>query len=119
MLLRRGGDRCYVQVKTGPRVCYQRPSVDVLFASVAEMAGPNTVAVLLTGMGADGAQGLLKLRKAGAHTIAQDEATCVVYGMPREAVELGAAAQVLPLGAIPAAMLAPRRGAAAPVLAAR
>lgn len=119
MLLRRAGERYYVQVKTGPKVCYQRPSVDVLFASVAESAGANTVAVLLTGMGADGAQGLLKLRKAGAHTIAQDEATCVVYGMPREAVELGAAAQVLPLGAIAAAMLGPRRSAAAPALALR
>jgi two-component system chemotaxis response regulator CheB len=112
MLLRRAGERCHVQVKTGPRVCYQRPSVDVLFASVAEAAGAHTVAVLLTGMGSDGAQGLLKLRKAGAHTIAQDEATCVVYGMPREAVELGAAVQVLPLGAIPAAMLSPRRASA-------
>ena len=71
------------------------------------MAGKAAVAVLLTGMGADGAQGMLKLRNGGAHTIAQDEATCVVYGMPREAVALGAAADVLPLWAIPAAMLAP------------
>jgi two-component system chemotaxis response regulator CheB len=109
MLLRKSGGRYFVNVKTGPRVCYQRPSVDVLFASVAECAGPATVAALLTGMGSDGAQGLLKLRKAGAHTIAQDEATCVVYGMPREAVELGAAVQILPLAAIAGAMLAPRR----------
>jgi two-component system chemotaxis response regulator CheB len=114
MLLRKAGDRFFVSVKTGPRVCYQRPSVDVLFTSIAELAGPATAAVLLTGMGADGAQGLLKLRNCGAHTIAQDEATCVVYGMPREAVELGAAMQVLPLPAIAAAMLAPRRAAAAP-----
>ena len=108
MLLRKTGGRYHVTVKTGPRVCYQRPSVDVLFASVAESAGPAAVAVLLTGMGSDGAQGLLKLRRVGAHTIAQDEATCVVYGMPREAVELGAAVQVLPLPAIAAAMLAPK-----------
>lgn len=108
MLLRRQAGGYRVIVKTGPRVCYQRPSVDVLFASVAEAAGPATVGVLLTGMGADGAQGLLKLRQSGAHTIAQDEATSVVYGMPREAVALGAAVQVLPLPAIAAAMLAPR-----------
>ena len=106
MLLRHSGGRYYVSVKTGPRVCYQRPSVDVLFASVAEAAGADAVGVLLTGMGNDGAQGLLKMRQAGAHTIAQNEATCVVYGMPREAVELGAAAQILALPAIAEAMLA-------------
>ena len=106
MLLRHGGGRYYVSVKTGPRVCYQRPSVDVLFASVAEAAGADAVGVLLTGMGNDGAQGLLKMRQAGAHTIAQNEATCVVYGMPREAVERGAAAQILALPAIAEAMLA-------------
>jgi len=116
MLLRKRGDHYYVSVKTGPRVCYQRPSVDVLFASVADTAGAQAVGVLLTGMGNDGAQGLLKMRQAGARTIAQDEATCVVYGMPREAVELGAAAQVLPLSAIAEAMLATRsrRGAREP-----
>jgi two-component system, chemotaxis family, protein-glutamate methylesterase/glutaminase len=108
MLLRNSGGRHYVSVKTGPRVCYQRPSVDVLFSSVAEVAGPDAVGVLLTGMGNDGAQGLLKMRQAGARTIAQNEATCVVYGMPREAVELGAAAQILPLPAIAEAMLAVR-----------
>jgi two-component system chemotaxis response regulator CheB len=111
MLLRKTGGRYYVSVKTGPRVCYQRPSVDVLFTSVAEAAGGLAAGVLLTGMGSDGAQGLLKMRKAGAHTIAQDEATCVIYGMPREAAGLGAAAQVLPLPAIAAAMLANRRPA--------
>jgi two-component system chemotaxis response regulator CheB len=114
MVLRKSGGRYMVSVKTGPRVCYQRPSVDVLFSSVAEVADGYTVGVLLTGMGSDGAQGMLKLRKAGAHTIAQDEATCVVYGMPREAVELGAAVQVLPLPSIAAAMLAPRHAAAHP-----
>ena len=108
MLLRHSGGRYYVSVKTGPRVCYQRPSVDVLFSSVAEAARADAVGVLLTGMGNDGAQGLLKMRQAGARTIAQNEATCVVYGMPREAVELGAAAQVLPLPAIAEAMLAAR-----------
>jgi two-component system, chemotaxis family, protein-glutamate methylesterase/glutaminase len=108
MLLRDSGGRHYVSVKTGPRVCYQRPSVDVLFCSVAEVAGPDAVGVLLTGMGNDGAQGLLKMRQAGAHTIAQNEATCVVYGMPREAVQLGAAAEVLPLPAIAEAILATR-----------
>ena len=108
MLLRRSGGRYYVSVKTGPRVCYQRPSVDVLFSSVAEAAGAEAVGVLLTGMGNDGAQGLLRMRQAGARTIAQNEATCVVYGMPREAVELGAVAQVLPLTAIAEAMLAAR-----------
>jgi two-component system chemotaxis response regulator CheB len=106
MLLRRSGGRYYINVKTGPRVCYQRPSVDVLFSSVAEAAGADAVGALLTGMGNDGAQGLLKMRQSGARTIAQDEATCVVYGMPREAVQLGAAAQVLPLPAIAEAMLA-------------
>ena len=105
MLLRNSGGRYTVTVKTGPRVCYQRPSVDVLFFSVAEAAGNLAVGVLLTGMGSDGAQGLLKMRQAGARTIAQDEASCVVYGMPRDAVELGAAGQVLPLGAVPQAML--------------
>jgi two-component system chemotaxis response regulator CheB len=108
MLLRQTAGRYYVNVKTGPRVCYQRPSVDVLFSSVAEAAGADAVGVLLTGMGNDGALGLLKMRRAGAGTIAQNESTCVVYGMPREAVELGAAEQILPLPAIAEAMLASR-----------
>jgi two-component system chemotaxis response regulator CheB len=106
MLLRKSASGYYVSVKTGPRVCYQRPSVDVLFSSVAEAAGPNASGVLLTGMGADGARGLLKMREAGARTIAQDEASCVVFGMPREAIALGAAVQVAPLDRIPAAILA-------------
>jgi two-component system, chemotaxis family, protein-glutamate methylesterase/glutaminase len=105
MLLRKSGGRYYVTVKTGPRVCYQRPSVDVLFLSVAEVAGAAAVGVLLTGMGTDGAQGLLRMRNAGARTIAQDEASCVVYGMPREAMEVGAAAEVVPLSRIAEAML--------------
>jgi len=106
MLVRRSGMAARVEVKTGPRVHYQRPSVDVLFTSVAEAYGPDAIGVLLTGMGADGAEGLLKMKQAGAHTIAQDEATCVVFGMPREAIRLGAAAQVLPLGSIGRAILA-------------
>ncbi len=105
MLLRRipGGYR--VAVKDGPLVCYQRPSVEVLFSSVAEAAGPNATGVILTGMGNDGANGLLKMKQAGAHTIAQDEASCVVFGMPREAIRAGAAAEVLPLDKIAAAIL--------------
>jgi two-component system chemotaxis response regulator CheB len=114
MLLRRSAGRYYVSVKTGPRVCYQRPSVDVLFSSVAEAAGADAIGAILTGMGNDGAQGMLKMRQAGAHTIAQNEATCVVYGMPREAVALGAAAQVLPLNAIAEAMLSTRARRANP-----
>jgi len=89
----------------GPKVCYQRPSVDVLFRSVARETGPHAIGVLLTGMGADGAAGLLEMRRAGADTIAQNEETCVVFGMPREAIRLGAAQQVLPLGEIAGALL--------------
>lgn len=108
MLLRRSGGRYSVEIKTGPRVCYQRPSVDVLFSSVAAAAGADATGVLLTGMGADGAQGLLKMRQAGARTVAQDEASCVVFGMPREAILLGAAAQGTPLEAIPAVIMGSR-----------
>jgi two-component system chemotaxis response regulator CheB len=108
MLLRRADGGYFVKVKTGPRICYQRPSVDVLFLSVAEAAGREAVGVLLTGMGADGAQGLLAMCRIGARTIAQDEDTCVVFGMPREAIALGAAGQVLPLGMIPDAILRAR-----------
>jgi two-component system chemotaxis response regulator CheB len=121
MVLRKMGGRMFVNVKTGPRVCYQRPSVDVLFHSVAEAAGAQAVGVLLTGMGSDGAQGMLRMRQAGARTIAQDEATCVVFGMPREAIALGAAEQVLSLHSIPDAILGSGRQAAAsqPAIAAR
>jgi two-component system chemotaxis response regulator CheB len=100
MLLRKRAGGYSVGVRTGPQVCYQRPSVDVMFASVAEAAGANAVAAILTGMGADGAQGMLALRKAGASTIAQDEATSVVFGMPKEAIRIGAAEKVLPLDQI-------------------
>ena len=106
LVLQARGARYLVRVKDGPPVHHQRPAVDVLFASVARHAGGDAVGVLLTGMGADGARGLLAMRDAGAHTVAQDEASCVVYGMPKEAVKLGAAAEVLPLSRIPAALLA-------------
>jgi two-component system, chemotaxis family, protein-glutamate methylesterase/glutaminase len=97
MLLRRSGARYYVEVKTGPMVHHQRPAVDVLFKSTAQYAGANSIGVILTGMGADGAAGLLDMKNMGAGTIAQDEKTCVVFGMPKEAIKLGAADKVLPL----------------------
>jgi two-component system chemotaxis response regulator CheB len=105
LLLRRSGARYHVQVKDGPRVNRHRPSVDVMFRSVAQAAGRNAVGAILTGMGGDGAQGLLEMKRAGARTLAQDEATCVVYGMPKVAVELGAVDDVLPLDRIPARIL--------------
>jgi two-component system chemotaxis response regulator CheB len=97
ILLKRSGARYYVSVKTGPMVCHQRPSADVLFNSSAEYAGSNAVGVILTGMGSDGARGLLRMRQAGARTIGQDEASCVVYGMPKEAARIGAVEKVAPL----------------------
>jgi two-component system chemotaxis response regulator CheB len=97
MVLARSGGTYLVKIKDGPRVHYQRPSVDVLFHSVAQVAGRNAVGALLTGMGADGARGLLAMRDSGAFTLAQDEASCVVFGMPKEAIKLGAAAAVVPL----------------------
>ncbi len=105
MLLRKRGAEYYVAIEDGPRVCFQRPSVDVLFDSVAEAAGANAVGALLTGMGSDGAQGLLKMKRAGARTMAQDEASSVVFGMPREAIRLGAADEVLPLDRVAGALL--------------
>ena len=105
MVLRRSGSTLRVQVKDGPQVCYQRPSVDVMFASVAETCGPNAIGAILTGMGADGAQGLLRMKKAGAFTLAQDEESCVVFGMPREAIRAGAVDQTLSLSQIPQAIL--------------
>jgi len=101
LLLKKRAGRYYVQVKSGPTVHHQRPSVDILFKSVADTAAECTVGILLTGMGADGAEGLLKMRKAGAATIAQDEKSCVVFGMPKEAIKLGAAQWVLSLDRIP------------------
>ena len=105
MLLNRSGARYYVRVRTGPMVHHQRPAVDVLFKSVARYAGANAAGVILTGMGKDGAEGLLEMKNNGAKTIGQDEASCVVYGMPREAAARGAVERVLDLYDIPAGIL--------------
>lgn len=95
-----------VRIKNAPPVHHQRPSVDVLFHSVARAAGSNAVGVLMTGMGVDGAEGLLAMKRSGAHTIAEHEDSCVIYGMPREAVELGAATEVVRLPEIAAHVMA-------------
>ena len=100
MLLRRNGAQYFVDVIDGPLVNRHKPSVDVLFRSVAKCAGANALGVIMTGMGDDGARGLLEMRKAGALTIGQDEESCVVYGMPKEAVKCGAVAKTVPLSAI-------------------
>jgi two-component system chemotaxis response regulator CheB len=97
MLLKRSGARYYVEIKDGPLVSRHRPSVDVLFRSAARYAGKNCVGVILTGMGDDGARGMLEMKEAGAYNIAQDEATSVVYGMPKEALKLGGVDKVMPL----------------------
>lgn len=97
MLLKRSGSRYYVEVKNGPMVHHQRPAVDVLFRSVAKTAGANAVGILMTGMGADGAIGLLEMKETGAGTIAQDEKSCVVFGMPKEAIKIGAADKIVAL----------------------
>jgi len=101
MLLKRSGSRYFVEVKEGPMIHHQRPAVDVLFNSVAKYAGANAVGVILTGMGADGAQGMREMKQAGAKTIAQDENSCVVFGMPKEAIRLGGVDRVVPLDRIP------------------
>jgi two-component system chemotaxis response regulator CheB len=100
MLLRRDGANYHVDVIDGPLVNRHRPSVDVLFRSVAKQAGANALGVIMTGMGDDGAAGLLEMRKAGARTVAQDEESCVVYGMPKEAVKRGGVEKSVPLNAI-------------------
>ena len=99
-LLKRSGARYYVEVKDGPLVSRHRPSVDVLFRSASRYAGKNVCGVILTGMGDDGAKGMLEMKETGAINIAQDEATCVVFGMPNEAIKAGGVDQVLPLQAI-------------------
>jgi two-component system, chemotaxis family, protein-glutamate methylesterase/glutaminase len=101
MVLKRSGSLYFVNIKEGPMVHHQRPAVDVLFNSVAKVAGANATGVILTGMGADGAQGMLEMKRAGAKTIAQDEGSCVVFGMPKEAIKLGAVDRVAPLDRIP------------------
>jgi len=105
VLLKRSGARYFVEIKDGPLVCRHRPSVDVLFRSAARYAGKNAVGVIMTGMGDDGARGMLELKDAGARTLAQDEASSVVFGMPGEAIRLGGVDQVLPLHGISAAVI--------------
>lgn len=100
MLVERIGRKYRAVIKDGPHVSRHRPSVDVLFRSVAQSAGGNALGIILTGMGDDGARGLLEMRAAGARTLAQDEESCVVFGMPKEAIECGAACEVLPLDRI-------------------
>ena len=100
MMLKRSGAKYYVSVKEGPLVNRHKPSVDVLFRSTARYAGKNAVGIIMTGMGGDGSIGLKEMRDAGAHTIAQDENSCVVFGMPKEAIKLGGAVEVLPLNKI-------------------
>jgi two-component system chemotaxis response regulator CheB len=105
MLLRRSGAQYQVEVKRGPPVNRHCPSVDVLFRSVAQTAGKNALGVIMTGMGDDGARGLKEMREIGALTLGQDEKTCVVYGMPKEAVKMGSVMKEIPLEAIPAAIM--------------
>jgi two-component system chemotaxis response regulator CheB len=105
LLLKRSGPHYTVDVVDGPQVNRHKPSVDVLFRSVARFAGANALGILMTGMGDDGAQGLKEMRDAGAKTAAQDEKSCVVFGMPKEAIRLGAAELVLSLEQIPGAII--------------
>ena len=102
LLLKRSGARYFVEVRDGPLVSRHRPSVDVLYRSAARYGGRNVVGVIMTGMGDDGAKGMLEMKQAGAFNIAQDEATSVVFGMPAEAIKIGAVDRVLPLGALAA-----------------
>ena len=106
MTLTRSGARYNVRLNQDPPVNRHRPSVDVMFDSVAKYAGQNSVGVILTGMGGDGAKALLEMKRKGAFTIAPDEASCVVFGMPKEAFRLGGVDKILPLSAIPSAVLA-------------
>ena len=106
MMLKRNGAQYVVEVTDGPLVNRHKPSVDVLFRSVSKFAGANALGIIMTGMGDDGARGLLEMHKAGAKTIAQDEKSCVVFGMPKEAIKLGGVDQVMPLNKIPDAMFA-------------
>ena len=100
LLLKRSGARYYVEIKDGPLVSRHRPSVDVLFRSTARYAGKNAVGVIMTGMGDDGAHGMREMKEAGAYNIAQDEASCVVFGMPAEAIKLGGVDRIMPLNQI-------------------
>jgi two-component system chemotaxis response regulator CheB len=109
-LVRRNGTAYYAEVVDGPLVSRHRPSVDVLFRSVAQTAGANAVGVILTGMGNDGARGLLEMKQAGGLTIAQDEQTCVVFGMSKEAIECGAVCAIASLQQIPGMILSAQHG---------
>lgn len=106
MELRRSGAKYQVVINQNPPVNRHRPSVDVMFRSVAQFAGKNSLGVILTGMGNDGAAGMFEMKQAGAYTLAQDEDSCVVFGMPKEAIKAGGVDKILPLSEIPAAMLA-------------
>lgn len=106
LLLARSGANYVCELSQGPPVNRHRPSVDVLFRSAANCAGPNAIGVILTGMGKDGAQGMLEMKRAGAYNFAQDEASCVVYGMPKEAVALGAVDEIVPLSQMASRVLA-------------
>ena len=110
MMLTRSGAQYTVEVVDGPLVNRHRPSVDVLFRSCAKFAGRNALGIIMTGMGDDGARGLKEMVDAGADTVAEDESTCVVFGMPKEAIKLGAARTVLPLNRIQEAIVAAGRG---------
>ena len=101
MVLKRSGASYYVEIKDGPLIHHQRPAVEILFQSVAKYAGSNSIGVILTGMGKDGAKGLLDMRNNGAYTIAQDEASCIVFGMPKEAIALGGVIKIESLKKIP------------------
>jgi len=114
MLLKRSGARYHVEIRDGPPVNRHCPSVDVLFRSAAVCAGADALGIIMTGMGDDGARGLREMRAAGAHTVAQDEASCVVFGMPREAIRLEAACQVAALEELPRIIRAPRPGVQLP-----
>lgn len=105
MVMKRSGARYYVSITDGPPVHAVKPAVDILFKSVADVAGANAIGAILTGMGSDGAAGLLAMRRAGARTVAQDEASCVVFGMPMEAIRIGAAEKVVPLHDVARAMI--------------
>ena len=102
MLLKRSGAQYYVEVKDGPLVNRHKPSVDVLFRSVAQVAGSNALGIIMTGMGDDGARGMKEMHDAGAQTVAEDESTCIVFGMPAEAIKMGGVDRIVPLDRIPA-----------------
>ena len=106
MVLRRSGAQYYVEVADGPLVNRHKPSVDVLFRSVAQIAGRNALGVIMTGMGDDGARGMKEMHDAGARTVAEDESTCIVFGMPKEAIKLGGVDRIVPLDQIPSEIIA-------------